>query len=184
MKTDAELLHGTVSGDTASFAELYDKYKSELFCYALAILRDHTLAEDITHDTFLQLYDEGHTIHTPHALRKWLYVVIRRLSFNALSRKRKIETIDDDKPSDDPSPFDAAERSTSHELLEHAIGRLSAPHREVLFLREYLQLSYDEICLVTGSTLPATKSKLHKARKALAAVLAPYSREWRQYEKM
>lgn len=65
MNTDAELLSRTIAGDSGAFAELYNRYKSELYCYARAILRDRALAEDVIHDTFIQLFKAGHTIHSP-----------------------------------------------------------------------------------------------------------------------
>jgi RNA polymerase sigma-70 factor, ECF subfamily len=174
VKTDADRVNGTAAGDLVSLGELYTRYKSELYCYARALLRDQALAEDVVHDTFVQLSVAGHTIHSPDAVRKWLYVVVRRLSLNVLHRSRRCEPIDDSEPSKDPSPFEDADQSSIAEMLQRAIAQLPAGFREVIFLREYRQLSYQEICDVTGDTLPAIKSRLHDARKALAGVLAPY----------
>ncbi len=174
MNTDAELLERTIAGDPEAFGDLYNRYKSELYCYACAILKDHALAEDVLHDAFIQLYQTGGTIHSPGALRKWLYVVVRRLSLNTLYWHQRSEPLDEDKPSEEPSPLEIVEQHTTDEMVQNAIGQLSAGFREVIFLREYLQLSYAEICEITGVTLPAIKSKLFKARKALVAVLVPY----------
>jgi RNA polymerase sigma-70 factor, ECF subfamily len=173
MKTDADLLTRTIAGDSDAFSEIYNRYKSDLFCYACAIVRDRTLAEDVIHDTFMQLFKAGHTIRSPGALRQWLYVVVRRFSFNALRWNQRSEPLDENTLGEEPSPVDIVERNATDELVRQAIGRLSPGFREVIFLREYLQLSYEEICDLTGTTLPAVKSKLFKARKALTAALAP-----------
>jgi RNA polymerase sigma-70 factor (ECF subfamily) len=177
VKTDAELLKQTIKGSRQAFAELYSRYKSELFGYARAILRDEALAEDVLHDAFLRLFKSGHTIRNPEVLRQWLYVVVRRLSYDSLRWNRHAEPLNDQEPGHEPTPLEAVERKTSDEMLQDAIEHLPAVHREVVFLREVMQLSYEEIREMTGTTLPAVKSKLFKARKALAAVLMPYFQE-------
>ena len=174
MKTDAELLSRTFAGDSDAFAELYNRYKSELYCYARALVRDNHLAEDVIHDAFLRLYKTGHTLRNRKALRQWLYVVVRRLSYDALRWSQHAEPLNDEEPSQELTPLEVVERNTSEEVLQNALERLPAGYREAIFLREYMQLSYAEMCDVTGATLPAIKSKLFKARKALAAALVPY----------
>ncbi len=69
------------------------------------------------------------------------------------------------------SPEEASERKELAELLEEAIGELRSTYREVLLLRHREELSYQEIADITGSSLGAVKTNLHRGRKELADVL-------------
>ncbi len=66
------------------------------------------------------------------------------------------------------------ERQEESMLLMEAIMRLKPEYREVLLLREYEDLSYEEIAAIVGSTESAVKSRLFKARQQLHRVLKPY----------
>lgn len=65
------------------------------------------------------------------------------------------------------------EKSEQVELVTHFLGQLKPDYREVLILREYQNLSYDEIAAITRSTLSAVKSRLFKARRKLADYMEP-----------
>jgi len=177
VQTDAELLYLIVAGDAEAFADLYNRYKSELYCYARALLRDNNCAEDVIQDAFLRLFNDGKNIREPSALRQWLYIVVRRLSYDALNQNRLLHPLDEEKPSLDPTPLEMVEQTLKVEALQEALQHLAIGYREVIYFREYMQLSYEEICNITGASLPAIKSKLFKARKALTAALVPYFKE-------
>jgi RNA polymerase sigma-70 factor (ECF subfamily) len=75
------------------------------------------------------------------------------------------------------SPEDELLAKERKELIEIVLQRLHAPYREVIILREYERLSYEEIAGITGTTISSVKSRLFKARKALIEKLKPYFNE-------
>ncbi|NNE70322.1 MAG: sigma-70 family RNA polymerase sigma factor, partial [Rhodothermales bacterium] len=73
----------------------------------------------------------------------------------------------------DATPVSRMEKSERIALVSEALLRLKPEYREVLILREYQNLSYDEIAAVTRSTVSAVKSRLFKSRRKLASLLSP-----------
>lgn len=109
-------------------------------------------------------------------MRTWLLTITRNTALTARGRQSR-EPIDPT-PLDElgiragwggPSPEDLALQVERHDLLVAAFARLSADDREILTLRDLEELSGDATAQVLGVSLPAMKSRLHRARLALAA---------------
>ena len=76
-------------------------------------------------------------------------------------------------PAVPDTPVAALEKSEQIELVKAFLDQLKPDYREVIVLREYQNMSYEEIAAVTRSTLSAVKSRLFKARRKLADYMAP-----------
>ena len=75
------------------------------------------------------------------------------------------------------TPVAQLEKSEQIQLVHEYLAQLKPDYREVIVLREYQNLSYDEIAAVTRSTLSAVKSRLFKARRKLASFMKPVLQE-------
>jgi len=177
---DDELLLLMLSGDRTGFLALYKRYKQALFRFAVRMLGDREAAEDAVHDTFVRLLEDGRAITQPTALKAWLYRVVRNESLMALRRVRDCSENPSDSVWGPETPHTGAERSEAKNLVREALASLRTEYREVLLLREFEGMTYEEIAAVTGDSGSSVKSRLFKARKALAERLAPIWNEERK----
>jgi RNA polymerase sigma-70 factor (ECF subfamily) len=167
-RTDAQLVNAMQQGDARAFEALYRRHKDAVFGYCFRMLRHRIATEDAVQDTFIKVLNASSTLRDAEAFLPWLYRIARNHVLMAL-RVRRTETLEAaEHIHADDDPFDAAvanERSTS---LQDQLASLRPEYREALLLREYQQLSYAEIACATDSTESAVKSRIFKARRALA----------------
>ena len=165
------------NGSADAFAELYSRYKRHIFTFCLRLTGDQSLAEDATHDAFLKMYNKLSTLNDPLALRPWLYSIARNGVYKQLSRNQRNGSLEDESVWIEETPLTIAERREVKEIMSACVGMLKAEYKEVLYLREYEQHSYEEIAVITGDSISSVKSRLFKARKALAQKLKPFFKE-------
>jgi RNA polymerase sigma-70 factor (ECF subfamily) len=114
----------------------------------------------------------------------WLYTIARSFCIKKRRRPRSAPeaelSLESDRPAaaaaladSAPAPDRLVEDDETRRALEEALRTLSAPHREVLVLRDVEGLSAAEVAQVTGLSVDAVKSRLHRARSALRSRLAP-----------
>lgn len=172
--TDSVLLEQLRGGSAKGLSQLYTRYYERVLRFCVSLLKDRQLAEDVAQNVFLKLHLAQQTIRNGDSLQSWLFTVARNLAYNELERKRPAELCDEEIVWDGEAPDDALVVRERKELVDAALVRLHVPYREVLVLRVYEQLSYDEIAAITGTTVASVKSRLFKARKALVEKLQPY----------
>ncbi|MDQ4123888.1 MAG: RNA polymerase sigma factor [Acidobacteriota bacterium] len=170
-------------GDEAAFNEIYFRHRNRVFGFIYRMTVNKTLAEDITHETFMVLIEhpERYQAELGGSLLTFLCAIARKQVMNHLRRKHN-----GDVWLDEFENFDFAEDETkgnplanllSRELaaqIDACVSALPPLQREVIVLREYEELSYEEIARVTESELGAVKARLHRARQTLAKQLAAY----------
>ena len=172
--TEEQLVESVRRGDTDAFEELYHRYKRHIFTFCLKLTGDRSLAEDATHDVFLKMYHNVGALTDTGIFRSWLFTIARNEVFKMLRKHRGNGTIDAESVWTDETPLTFAQRSDTKAIVMACMDSLKVEHREVLLLREYEQHTYAEIAAITGSTESSVKSRLFKARKALAEKLKPY----------
>ena len=134
--TDAELVHGSMAGDPAAFAQIYDRYADRLHDFCVGMLRDLDAAADCVQDTFCVAATRMHQLRDPDRLRPWLYSVARNEALRRL-RERRRETPTEELPdveSDDAGPDTLTARAELADLIAEAAGGLSDRDRAVLDL--------------------------------------------------
>jgi RNA polymerase sigma-70 factor (ECF subfamily) len=111
------------------------------------------------------------------SLRQWLFRVLRNEALMVIRRRHPSEVADEENlwVSEDPST--ALEGKESEEIIQTALHLLKPEYREVILLREFEHLSYGEIARVTESSVSSVKSRLFKARRALALRVVPLFEE-------
>src|SRR6478672_6362626 len=125
--TDAELVSGSIAGDKAAFAQIYDRYADRLHDFCVGMLRDRDGAADCVQDTFCIAATRLPQLREPDKLRPWLYSIARN---EALRRLRQLhrETPSDELPdiqSEDAGPDTLAARTELAEMIAEAAGGLS-----------------------------------------------------------
>ena len=153
------------------------RHQAAVFRFATAVSRDSSEAEDALQETFLAAWRGAASFRGEEA-RPWLLTIARRAVYR-LHRRREGE------PSDFVSIEDLGQKAgwgsedpetemaslQDRALLRHALSRLPATYREVLVLRELESFSGNEVASMTGLSLAAVKSRLHRARLALTAAV-------------
>jgi RNA polymerase sigma-70 factor, ECF subfamily len=176
-ESDAELVRRVTEGDRAAFTLLYGRYRQPLFSYCRSLLRDPGRAEDVVHDTFVRIFKHGNALVNSGSARSWIFRIAHNEALMLLRRQREVAEPETDSVWETATPQSILEQEEETSLVRHLIGRLKKEYREVLQLREYEQLSYAEIAGITGDTESSVKSRIYKARRALAQAMTPWYRE-------
>jgi len=175
MRTDEDLARAFAAGDDLAFAALYNRYKRPLYVFALRMLRQPEKARDAFQSAFLKTFERRAELARVLRFKSWLFTVVRNICLNELRRSKSlIQTVED---MDDVQGEDVGamlEREDEARVLMEVIERLNPEYREVLLLREYEDLAYDEIAAITGSTESSVKSRLFRARQQLHRIMKPY----------
>ena len=82
-------------GDHGAFQDIYQQYKSLLYIIILSYVRHEPTAEDLLQDTFIKIYQKGHTVKQPEAFQAWAVMIAKRTALNELKR-RKEEVMSDE----------------------------------------------------------------------------------------
>ncbi|MDP2885914.1 MAG: RNA polymerase sigma factor [Ignavibacteria bacterium] len=160
-----------------AFEELYHRFKRHIYSFCLKLTGDRFLAEDATHDTFLKMHHSIATLSDVRLFRSWLFTIARNGVFKTLRRHQRNGSLDEESIWTDETPLTIAADGETATIITSCIDSMKPEYKEVLLLREYEQRSYEEIAVITGNTESSVKSRLFKARKALAEKLKPYFKD-------
>lgn len=167
--TDAELIERVVGGSREDFEILVRRHNQRLFRAARAIVKADEEAEDVVQQTWLDVYRNLNQFRGDSAFTTWA----TRIAVNAAlahARKRPvIAEVPDIEGGDHPD--EAVEREQLGRLLEACLQRLPQGNREVMVLRDVLELDTAETATCLGLSEEAVRVRLHRARAAVAAEL-------------
>jgi RNA polymerase sigma-70 factor, ECF subfamily len=169
--TDEALLLDIRTGSRAALEELFARYRNPLFGFFRRRLESRERAQDLTQETFLAVM-RGASKYEPRAsARTYLYGIAVKLIAAERRKQAKLAVWPKGAPeqSVEPSP-DAAL------WVREALDRLEPQEREIVMLREYEQLSYEEIAEVLRIPVNTVRSRLFRARMALKDRLEPAPR--------
>lgn len=180
-ESDDVLMRAVATGDQQAFRRFVERHQS-LVIGTVARMLGAGDAEDIAQQVFLNVWKSAPRWRPEAKVTTWLMTITKRLVFNE-SRRRSRSRILPRQREDDPSPeIPGATPSPDREILERelheAIGTamtlLPAKERMAVVLRRYEGMAYEEIASVLGTTVPAVKSLLFRARNTLREKLGPY----------
>jgi RNA polymerase sigma-70 factor, ECF subfamily len=149
--------------------ELYELYERYIFRYLYGLTMDFYKAEELTQETFFQMLKSLHRFRGDCHVSTWIYKIARNV-FNENCRKNKATTISIDENlldfPDRDGPEEAFERKENRRLIKGALLKVLERQREVLWLRDWQELSYEEIASITGHSVSWVKVNIHRARLA------------------
>ena len=178
--TDYSLIESFQSGDEFAFVGLYNRFKGPVYAFCLKMLLDAEMAQDVTQETFLRVYENRDRLMKTDAFKSWLFTIARNQCLNSLRRSGRhvgLGPNEDEFVSTGDTPFTKMEKSEQIRFVSHYLELLKPEYREVIVLREYQNLTYEEIAAVTRSTLSSVKSRLFKARRRLAVIMTKAMQE-------
>ncbi len=169
MAADGALLARVARGDDAAFRELYECFADRVFRYALTLLRNRHLAEDVLQETMIAVWKGAISFAGRSQVSTWIFGIARYQAYRMLRDEAKGERVASE-PLVFPDPAPAAEREGR---IQRAIAGLPPEQREVVFLTFYEGLSYGEIAHLQEVPEGTVKSRMFHAKKKLAEALAP-----------
>jgi RNA polymerase sigma-70 factor (ECF subfamily) len=165
-------------GDEHAFAQLVEAYQSPIYNLAYRMLGSSAEAEDATQEAFLRVWTKLDTYDPSRKLSSWMLSVASHHCIDRLRRRRggqvSMEEIMASRwlPADEPRPEDVTLSQEQREQVRTLLQYLQPQYRLVVTLRYWHDKSYTEIAAITGTTESAVKSRLHRARRAMAELLA------------
>ena len=168
---DTALIEAFQAGDEFAFVTLYNRYKGPVFTFTSKMLLDRDAAQDVTQETFVRVYENRDRLLRSGAFRSWLFTIARNQCLNYLRRTNRLEVLEEETLPSVDAVAAHLERNEAVLLVNQVLARLKPDYREVVVLREYQNLNYEEIAAVTRTTVSAVKSKLFKARRKMAELV-------------
>ncbi len=164
-----ELITRVKEHDGAAFELLIVQTQKKAFGLAYHIIGDYQKAEDLLQEAYLRVFRNIHTLKSHRAFRAWLAQIITNLAKDAFSGQKFQEIRYDELPEQADSSLLPEGALLAKEHVKEALSHLSLIERTTLMLREYYELSYEELAQVLRIPLGTVKSRLNEARKKLIA---------------
>jgi RNA polymerase sigma-70 factor (ECF subfamily) len=177
-RRDEELIRDYLQGSQEAFEMLFERYKKPILNFALRLLGNRADAEDITADVFVTLYAKRYSPQPQAKFSTWLFTVARNACITQIRKRRRFismwftqentgEVQEWEIPDTQHLPSDGLASKESATQVRHAITQLPEAQREAIILREYHDLSYQQIAEVMGCSLERVKILIFRARERL-----------------
>jgi RNA polymerase sigma-70 factor (ECF subfamily) len=170
MLSDEQLMLEFQAGKSWAFDELFQRYRNPIYGFFRRRLPDIHRAEDMAQETFIVILRGAERYEERAKFRTYLYAIALKLLWT--ERRKELR---EPESSMDPAEVRAESDSLAGTWIRDAVVRLDADHREVLMLREYEQLSYDDIAELLQIPVNTVRSRLFRARGELKALLEPHT---------
>ena len=164
------------AGDVDAFERIYRRHHPRVYSLCLRMVRDSSLAEDLTQDVFIQLYRKLHTFRGESLIETWLH----RLTVNQVLMHFRKPIVKSELTADDETTPVQIVKGTANPsrmavidriALNEAIAQLSPGYRMVLLLHDVEGYEHEQISRMLGCAVGTSKSQLHKARRRVRELL-------------
>lgn len=186
---DSVLVQRFNQGDEQAFLQIMERYQAKIFTTVLGLLHNRADAEEITQDTFIRAHRGLARFRGDASLATWLYRIAVNLARNRywyFFRRRRQDSLSLDHAlaEDNEGTFadlvaseahDPAQETATEEfsqLIAASMAKLDRSHREILTMRNVLNLSYDEIAQTLRIKVGTVKSRIARAREKLRSIMA------------
>ena len=193
VQDDRELLGRAQAGDMSAFEALVGRHEEKVYGLALRMTRSEADAAEITQDTFLSAYQHLNEFRGEAAFGSWVHRIAANNALMRLRRQKVVDIVSDDLASPEftergslaEAPESDWSKRADDKIIEDELGRaiqaatdaLPEGYREVFLLKDVEGLSYEEISEMVGISVPAVKSRLHRARLALREAIDAFYKE-------
>jgi RNA polymerase sigma-70 factor, ECF subfamily len=178
--SDRECVEKLQQGETGAFEILVRRHQKTIFNLVYRLLGDYDEAAEIAQESFLSAYKSLSKFRGEATFSTWLY----RIALNHASTRRKslansqqkIVLLENTDPIDErrTDPADRVEQKEVQERVQHALNSLEPNDAAIILLRDMQDMPYEEVARILDLPVGTVKSRLHRARQALKARLAPY----------
>jgi RNA polymerase sigma-70 factor, ECF subfamily len=178
VETEAVLVARAQKGDRGAYGELVQRYQASVVNVVYRMCSDEQLAQDAAQEAFIQAWLHLPSYRPQSPLRNWLYRIAVNAALNTIRRQKstqpeEIESLDLIDPQDNPEGLLVQKELTRQ--VQTAIQALPDACRAVLVLREFEQLSYQDIAATLDIPIGTVMSRLNYARERLKLLLRPHA---------
>ena len=193
VQDDRELLARAQAGDMSAFEALVGKHEEKVYGLALRMTRSEAAAAELAQDTFLSASQHLSEFRGEAAFGSWVHRLAANNALMRLRRQKVVDIVSDDLASPEftergslaEAPESDWSKRADDKIIEDELGRaiqaatdsLPEGYREVFLLKDVEGLSYEEISEMVGISIPAVKSRLHRARLALREAIDAFYKE-------
>ncbi len=182
---DRFLVARILGGDRDRFADLVSRYERRVVNYVYRITHRYEDAHDLKQEIFVKVFLALDRYDPKYQFSTWLFRIAQNSAIDAL-RKRAVMEVPLARPSDDEqpkerefaddgiSPYRALKNKQLSAAIDKAVGRLPSDYRELIQLRHFAELSYEEIASMKKLPLGTVKNKLFRARNLLKDALGEF----------
>ena len=178
---DYELVRSFLQGDKRSFNQLISRYRQRIYWHARRMVGNHDDADEIVQDVLFVIYKKLGSFNFKSSLYTWIYKITSTRSLNLL-RKNKFKRIipfSRESIGENPDADDVIinlEQKEKFREMENHLKKLPAKQREIFILRNFDDLSYDEISEITGKSIGALKANYFHAFKKMKELMEKYEK--------
>jgi RNA polymerase sigma-70 factor (ECF subfamily) len=163
---ETKLVEAACNGDIESFGKLCQRYYPAMVSVGYSVLGDHQLAEDAAQESFARALVSVKSLRNKRKFVPWLAGICRNVAKDMVATKAMQISTDD---------FSQEARNNKHDesrrLIRRAIEQLPISSKELIVLRYYNGLSYEEISSVLGISGPSINGRLTRAKRKMAKYL-------------
>lgn len=188
--SDSELVSLYIRGDEKAFEKLVQRHKSRIYTTIYLIVKDQYVAEDLMQDTFIKSVDtiKSGRYNEEGKFLPWIIRIAHNLAIDYFRRDKRYPNVVFEDGSNVFNTLDFSEdsvesiqiRQETHEQLREMIQRLPEVQRQVLIMRHYEDMSFQEIADATGVSI---NTALGRMRYALINLRKQFSQRTPQYDK-
>jgi RNA polymerase sigma-70 factor (ECF subfamily) len=173
------------AGDENAFTEIYKEHRKRVFAICMKMVRDFSLAEDLTQDAFVQLHRNLASFRGDSAFTTWLHrltvnvvlMYMRKRVLPVVSLEQMTESIPEERVGREFGTIDLTQAGVVDRMaINRAVDDLAPGYRQIFLLHDVQGFQHCEIASMQHCSLGTSKSQLHKARRALRGVLAKRTR--------
>jgi RNA polymerase sigma-70 factor, ECF subfamily len=184
--TDEDLVAAVLRGDRDRFGDLVDRYQGRLVNYLFRLLRNADDAHDLAQEVLVKVYQVLDRYDPQYRFSTWLFRVAQNAAIDQIRRRRlKLVSLrqddeegeggrDWDLPSPERGPYGELRNQERGDAIQQAIDALPWEYRELILLRHFGDLPYEEIARMKQMPLGTVKNKLFRGRQMLKEKLGDF----------
>ncbi|MEX1275883.1 MAG: sigma-70 family RNA polymerase sigma factor [Bacteroidota bacterium] len=185
---DFQLVEAFRKGDEKAFEELIRRYQHQVANLIYLTLGNREEVDDLTQEVFIRVYRSLHRFEHSASVFSWIYRITMNLCIDEIRRRKIKRTLSLEFFTDHTLERERQSKETSNaeddlllkekkRMVSNALQRLSPLHRQIILLREYEDLTYEEIATTLRISTQAVKSRIFRAREELRTLLKDYFKE-------
>jgi len=171
VRSEREILELVKKGNREAYQEIVSRYMKTAYYIALGLVHNHQDALDISQEAFIRAFRRIKSFNAERRFFPWFYQLMKNLCIDHLKRTSRMKEV----PLDGIQVLDEKkEDEEMKRVLWKGIEELAFEQREVIILRYFRQLSYQEISEIVGKPIGTVMSSLYYAKKRLKVIVAKY----------
>jgi len=170
---DHELVNSFLAGSEGAFNLIVKKYQKKIYWHARQMLGNHLDADEVTQEVLIVMYNKLRDFNFNSSLYTWIYKIVSTRSLNQIRKKqvKRFFSIDEHEDFDLLDNHDIVEDIVNKEKLDkvkNVLQKIPPKQREIFIMRNFDDLSYEEISKITGKSVGGLKANyFHALKKVL-----------------